>query len=182
MTILLRICDYLSDPKPLRRVARDVRPEEFTTDAFQQFVQDMAHTLYQRGGLGLAATQVDACAPDGEVWRLFVMRGPFEPDGDPDQWIAVVNPRIVAAVEPEWGVEGCLSFRAVGARLRAPTRLRGRHLNEDGRPTKLECSGTHARCYAHEEEHLRGRVILDRMSRHDREKFMREVAKQPRPS
>lgn len=172
MTIL-KVHDYLSDPAPLKRIAREVRDDEFGTDAFQQFVQDMAETLYHFKARGLAATQVDAAAPDGSVWRVFVMRSPQTES----HWIGVANPRIIGARSPMWEVEGCLSFRSFGARMRAPTVLVGEWRDETGLPVNAPLVGVHARCFAHECEHLEGKTMLDRMNHGERSKFLRSVGK-----
>ena len=53
---LLTILTY--PDKKLKEVADPVPKEEITTDAFEDFLQDMVHTMIQRRGIGLAATQV----------------------------------------------------------------------------------------------------------------------------
>lgn len=173
MTIL-RIHDHLTDAQPLRRVARDVREDEFTTDAFQQFVYDLKDTMCAYRGLGLAATQVDASAPDGTVWRVFVMGQ----DGLA-KMATFCNPKILEAFRPEWLNEGCLSFRSVPARLRLPTWLKLEAMSDDGVKHVGTVEGLGARVCAHETEHLDGRTMIDRMTHVEKARFLQRVRKAP---
>lgn len=172
MTIL-RIHDYLTDRKPLARVAREVRPEEFETDAFQVFLRDLKETLLAAGGAGLAATQVDASAPDGSVWSVFVM-------GLNIGVAAMVNPVITASSDEKWLPEGCLSFRSVRVTTKQATRVEYTAQNEDGRRYDATATEFEAMVFSHETAHLQGKTIVDRMTYAEKQKFLAKVAKAKR--
>lgn len=170
MTVL-RLHDYLTDLAPLRRVARAVRPDEFATDAFQQFVYDLKDTMCAYGGLGLAATQVDAAVPDGTVWRVFVMRQ------SPASYEigTFCNAEILSRDAARWAQEGCLSFRSVPWMARAAGSVMVRAQDEDGRAHAGTDSGFTARILAHEAEHLDGKTMVDRMAHVEKARFLQRV-------
>jgi peptide deformylase len=170
----LQVVDYVTNPKPLRRVARPVRLDEIGTDPYEQFVRDLLDTMRDHNGRGLAATQVDASAPDGTVWSMFAMR-----DVQADRWAVVLNPEVLTRENMVWENEACLSFRAVSALTRQPMRITGRCMGVDGSVVDVMADGREAAVFNHESEHLRGLTMLDRMKPGPRQKFLQAVARKP---
>jgi peptide deformylase len=172
----LAIVDYLSRPALLRRASRDVSEKEIYADEFCRFVVDLRDTLRAYGGIGLAATQVEPCAPDGRVWRVFVLQ-----DLASKKVSVVVNPRIVQQEGVEWAEDGCLSFRSVGAPCRYPTRVIAKAVDDDWSPLDLEVTGFEARAFKHETDHLSGILMVDQMKPDAKQKFLRRVARAALP-
>lgn len=172
MTVL-RVVDYLTEPALLRRRARPVRAEEVYDDRFCAFVRDLRETLAFHRAAGLAATQLDAAAPDGGVWDVFAMADPEKRGG---VWV-VLNCEVLCSEKLEWGDDGCLSFRNVPWKCRYPSVVHARGLDDDWRPLDLFCDGVEARVVAHEAEHLRGRLMLDQLAGKERDRFLARVAK-----
>lgn len=170
-----RIYDYLTEPKPLRRVARSVRADELGTEALEVFQNNLVDTMRDHNGLGLAATQVNATAPDGTVWALFAMRN------ESDRWAVIANPVIVSRSANEWANEGCLSFRSVPVLTCLPTRVEFTCMGLQGETVNLTATGLEARIIAHETEHLSGKVLIDRLRPSERQKFLAKVARIRRP-
>ena len=124
-------------------------------------VADMFETMYVAVGVGLAANQI------GVDLRVFVFDCPDAEGG----WHrgTVVNPVVVASsfpdsADPETDLEGCLSVPGE----RYPTR-RGAFatvtgFDVDGNPLTLHGTGTLARCFQHETDHLNGLLYLDRLT------------------
>ncbi|SLN30094.1 Peptide deformylase [Pseudoruegeria aquimaris] len=118
--------------------------------------QDMLETMYAAPGRGLAAPQV------GVLQRLFVMDVGWK-DGAATPMVCI-NPEIAAASEAQAeGEEGCLSIPGVTARVRRPTAITLRYLDETGNRREAALEGFAARCAQHELDHLDGLVTFDRL-------------------
>jgi peptide deformylase len=145
----------------LRRPATPVADPDAPEIA--RLVQDMAETMADAGGVGLAAPQVHVGA------RLIVFRVPQarrqegEPDA-PEGVTALVNPSFEPLDEEMvLGLEGCLSIPGLRGMVPRHARIRYRGLTPDGRPLERLAEGFHARVVQHEIDHLDGVLFLDRM-------------------
>jgi peptide deformylase len=134
-------------------------------EALQRQVARMAGLMDDALGVGLAAPQL------GISQRLLVYRvGPGAP------LIALVNPEIEwSSDDEELGEEGCLSIAGVNVDVDRAVHVRVRARDELGEPRVVEASGLEARVIQHEIDHLDGVLILDRTSRDQRRRAMREL-------
>jgi len=147
---LLPILEY-PDPR-LKTVAVPVTRFD---DRLRRLVADMAETMYEAPGVGLAATQVDVHE------RLLVI----DVSENKDQLRVFINPEIVRAsderVECE---EGCLSVPGVYDAVTRPARVRVKAQDEHGDTFELDCEGLLAVCVQHEMDHLLGKVFVEYLS------------------
>ncbi len=147
---LLPILEY-PDPR-LKTVAVPVTRFD---DRLRRLVADMAETMYEAPGVGLAATQVDVHE------RLLVI----DVSENKDQLRVFINPEIVRAsderVECE---EGCLSVPGVYDAVTRPAMVRVRAQDEHGDTFELDCEGLLAVCVQHEMDHLLGKVFVEYLS------------------
>jgi peptide deformylase len=124
----------------------------------------MIQLMHEAGGVGLAAPQV------GLSWRMFVAN----PSGGDDAAGAgedrvFVNPVLVNPSPQTAEVEeGCLSIPGVHVHVRRPMRITLRAHDLDGRPVELTSDELPARVWQHENDHLDGVLIIDRMTPMDR--------------
>jgi peptide deformylase len=134
-------------------------------DGLRSQVARMAGLMDDALGVGLAAPQL------GISQRLLVYRvGPDAPV------IALVNPEIEwSSDEQEEGEEGCLSIVGVNVDVDRPVHVRVSARDELGEPRVVEASGLEARVIQHEIDHLDGVLILDRTSRDQRRRAMRDL-------
>jgi peptide deformylase len=133
-------------------------------------VSRMAGLMDDALGVGLAAPQL------GISQRLLVYR--IGPDA---AVIALVNPEIEwSSDEQEPGEEGCLSIVGVNVDVDRPVHVRVRARDELGEARVVEASGLEARVIQHEIDHLDGTLILDRTSRDQRRRAMRELRERER--
>ena len=134
-------------------------------DSLRQQVRRMEAIMGAARGVGLAAPQL------GSSQRLLVYRvGPDAPV------IALANPELEwASDEREALDEGCLSIPGVSVDVERPVHVRVRALDEDGELRTVEASGLEARVIQHEMDHLDGVLILDRTSRDERKRALREL-------
>lgn len=167
------ILEVLHFPDPhLREVAEPVSKDE-VTDELRQLAADMAETMYDEPGIGLAATQV------GVAKRLIVMDVDWsEEDRNPR---VLLNPEIV---ETEGQViseqEGCLSVPDYKADVERHARVRVRARTLEWEEVEFEATGLEAFCFQHEIDHLEGTLFIDRISRLKRDLYVRRRKKQLR--
>ncbi len=117
----------------------------------QALVQDMFDTMYDAGGVGLAAQQI------GVSLRLFVM------DCDGVKLVAA-NPEIISAAGEQSGEEGCLSVGKVHAELKRADTAVLRAQDVIGKTFEREASGLAARCFLHETDHNDGILFIRHLS------------------
>ena len=131
-------------------------PVEFFGAELQALVDDMFATMYEAGGVGLAANQI------GVGLRVFVYDCP-DASGE-NQAGHVVNPVLTesrALAPPLTGPEGCLSVPGQQADVTRAGVATVTGVDASGRPVAVSGTGLLARCLQHEVDHLRGTVYVD---------------------
>ncbi len=125
----------------------------------QAVAQRMIELMFDYEGVGLAAPQI------GLPWRLFVTRDPnLENAG-----IAWINPSLeIIASEVVIAEEGCLSLPEIRCDVRRPLGIRISGWNEHGKQALQESEEFIARVWQHENDHLDGILLTDKMSAMDR--------------
>ena len=160
---LLQIIEY-PDPR-LRTVARPVTAFD---DRLRRLVADMAQTMYEAPGVGLAATQVDVHE------RIIVI----DVSESNDQLLVFINPEILWHSDTEVPyTEGCLSVPEQYAEVMRPDRIRARWQDENGKAYEEEIDGLLAVCIQHEMDHLNGVLFIDHLSRLKRDMVLKKLAK-----
>jgi peptide deformylase len=147
-------------------------PVDRFDDALRKQVSRMAGIMGDSLGVGLAAPQL------GISQRLLVYRvGPDAPV------IALANPELEWSSDDREGLdEGCLSIPGITVDVQRPVHVRVRARDEEGEPRLVEASGLEARVIQHEMDHLDGVLILDRTSRDERKRALRELREAERTS
>jgi peptide deformylase len=144
----------------LRAQCRTLAPEEIAAPEVQRLIDEMAASMDEYEGVGIAANQV------GEGLSLFLMglgQGhPRHPAGiEPS---VVFNPSVrFLGEEKAWDWEGCLSVPGMRGQVERWLRLELSGLDRQGRPFTRLYEGFPARVVQHECDHLLGKVYLDRM-------------------
>ena len=131
----------------LRKRARKV--EKFDR-RLGQLLSDMADTMYEADGVGLAAPQV------GILKRCVVI-------DVGEGLIELVNPEILTAEGEVVDVEGCLSVPGRRATVARPEKVRVHAQDRKGKHIEIEGEGLLARCLCHELDHLEGVLYVDKM-------------------
>ncbi|CAM3307093.1 MULTISPECIES: peptide deformylase [Saccharibacillus] len=131
----------------LRKKAKEVTK---ITPNVQKLMADMAETMYDAQGVGLAAPQV------GILKRVIVIDV-----GDEHGLIAMINPEIVEREGEQFGAEGCLSIPGLNGDVRRAQTVTVRGLDRDGQSLSVTGSGLLARALQHEIDHLDGILFTD---------------------
>jgi len=132
-----------------------------------QTIEQMFETMYDAGGVGLAAPQV------GLSKRFFVMdtrdeEGNFDPK-------VFINPCIIHVEGEQIGDEGCLSFPGLYQQIKREMRVIVRAQDEKGKEFEADLTELAARCVLHETDHCDGIVFTDRMTPLKREFAKRKI-------
>jgi peptide deformylase len=129
----------------------------------QQLVADLTDTMYDDGGVGMAAPQI------GVGLRVFVYD-----TGDAKGHL--VNPTYeVVGEEAQVGPEGCLSIPGVRYDTRRSLRVRASGVDVKGAAIEFAAGGLLARCVQHESDHLDGVLFIDRLDPAQRKEAMRTI-------
>ncbi|HQP96973.1 MAG TPA: peptide deformylase [bacterium] len=150
----LQIMTY---PAPvLRKNSRCIRK---FNESLQQLVKEMFETMYEGGGVGLAAPQV------GKSKKLIVI-DTLEPGGR----LALANPKILwTSKETEPFNEGCLSLPGLEGEIVRPKEVRVRAQRPgDGEIITITADGLLARVLQHEIDHLEGVLFIDYLNDEER--------------
>ena len=164
----MTIRPILTAPDPrLQAVSTDV---EAVTDEIRALIADMADSMYQAQGIGLAAIQI------GVPKRVLVI-DLDQKEGQKNP-VAYINPKITWASD-EMAVyeEGCLSVPEIWDDVERPARIRAEHLDQDGKTQTLEADGLLATCLQHEMDHLNGVLFIDHLSRLKKSMAIKKLTK-----
>lgn len=147
---LLPILRY---PDP--RLHKKAKPVAVVDDRIRKLVRDMADTMYEAPGVGLAATQVDVHE------RVIVI----DVSEQGNELRVLINPEITwKSEEKQTYEEGCLSVPGIYDEVERAARIRFKALDENGQPYEAEAEGLLAVCVQHEMDHLDGKVFVEYLS------------------
>lgn len=162
---LLPILRY-PDPRLHKRAA----PVQAVDDVIRKLVADMAETMYEAPGIGLAATQVN-------VHKRVVVIDVTE---DHSQLMAFINPEILEKSGEQVCEEGCLSVPGIYEKVTRAAEVRVAALNEKGERFELEADGLLAVCIQHEIDHLDGKVFVEHLSQLKQTRIKGKLVKRAR--
>ncbi len=162
---LLPILRY-PDPR-LKKIAAPVKEID---DGIRRLAQDMAETMYEAPGIGLAATQVNVHL------RVIVI----DISETHDQLLVLVNPELQESDGAQVCEEGCLSVPGIFDKVERAEHVVVRYLDLEGKAQTISADGLLAVCLQHEMNHLEGRVFVDHLSQLKQVRIKAKLAKQAR--
>jgi peptide deformylase len=163
----MAILNILRYPDPrLHKVAKPVT--EFG-DRLKTLVRDMADTMYDAPGVGLAASQIDVHE------QLLII----DVTETKDALQVFINPEITwASDDKQVYDEGCLSVPGIYDGVERPSQVRVKALDIDGKPFEIEADGLLAVCIQHEMDHLKGKVFVEYLSPLKRNRIKSKMLKE----
>jgi peptide deformylase len=163
---LLNILRY-----PDARLHKVAKPVAVFDERLKKLAADMAETMYDAPGVGLAATQVD-------VHEQLVVIDTSETH---DELRVFVNPEIVwSSEEKQVYDEGCLSVPGIYDGVERPARVKVRAFDVEGKAFEIEADGLLAVCIQHEIDHLKGKVFVEYLSPLKRNRIKTKLLKEER--
>ena len=166
----MALLEILVYPDP--RLRQRATPVAEVDDEIRRLVDDMAETMYQAPGIGLAAIQVNVPK------RVIVI----DISEDRRDLRVFINPEITHRLGEQQIEEGCLSVPGVYAPVSRSEEVTVRALDRNGDPFELTAHGLLAVCIQHEIDHLDGKVFVDRLSRLKQDRIRKRLSKQSRRS
>lgn len=152
------------DPR-LRTIAK---PVLVVDTSIQTLVDDMFETMYEAGGIGLAASQIDVHL------RVIVI----DLQDDTHAPLVLINPEFELLTDQlEEMQEGCLSVPGFYEPVTRPEHIRLHALDRNGTPFTLEATGLLAVCIQHECDHLNGKLFVDYLSNLKRARIRTKLVK-----
>jgi peptide deformylase len=154
---------------PHRVLLKKANPISEIDKKIWTLIDDMAETMYDGSGVGLAANQV------GELRRVILVD--TSPKDEPNELITLINPEIIMAEGSVAIEEGCLSCLDFRADIPRAEKIIVRALDKDGKPFELRAEGIQAIALQHEIDHLNGILIINHVSSLKRELYKRKLKK-----
>lgn len=142
----IRNLRYLDDPI-LRKKSREILE---INDRIKTLLEDMADTMYENEGVGLAAPQVGVLR---KVVTIDVGQG----------LLKLINPEIIYIEGENIDFEGCLSIPGESGKVKRPAMVKVKYMDEEGNQKIIEGTGLLARALCHEIDHLDGILFIDKM-------------------
>ncbi len=134
--------------KVLLKVSKEIKEVD---QKLLVLIEDMLDTMYEAGGVGLAAPQV------GILRRLIVI----DVSEEGNEPIILINPEIIAADGEQIGDEGCLSVPGKIGTVSRPDYVKVKAYDKNMKEFIAEGTGLLARAFCHEIDHLNGKLYVD---------------------
>ena len=135
----------------LRKKSRKVEEIDRRT---QILIDDMFDTMYDAGGVGLAAVQV------GVLKQVIVID-----TDEPGEKLVLINPEIIATEGENNSPEGCLSIPGKAGYVLRPDKVTVRAMDRDGNVYEKTGTGLLAKAFCHEIDHLNGIIFKEKVIR-----------------
>ena len=162
---ILKIYEY---PDPVLR-KKTVKVTAFDEE-LAKLIEDMADTMYDAPGIGLAAPQI------GKSIKLIVVDTTVQIDSGKEH-MSMVNPEIIAREGLQLDEEGCLSVPELTANVKRYKRITVSYQNQEGHSQELSTEGRFSVVLQHEIDHLNGILFLDHLSSLKRGLYKKKVKK-----
>jgi peptide deformylase len=165
----MAILNILRYPDP--RLHKVAKPVAAFDERLEKLVADMAETMYEAPGIGLAASQVD-------VHEQVVVIDITE---EKNALVAYINPEILwASDDKQVYDEGCLSVPGIYDGVERSSKVKVRAFDVKGQPFEVEAEGLLAVCIQHEMDHLKGKVFVEYLSPLKRNRIKTKLVKEER--
>jgi peptide deformylase len=135
------------------------RPVTQFDGRLHQLLDDMAETLSNENGVGLAAPQV------GILRRAVIVLETNVDDEQEEYIIELINPEIIESSGEQYGAEGCLSVPGEFGLVKRPYKVKVRAQDRYGEWFEVEGEGLTGRCFCHELDHLEGILFTEKCDR-----------------
>lgn len=152
---------------PDERLRKKAARVENVDSRVRQLIDDMLDTMYDAGGIGLAATQVDAHL------QILVIDTSEEKNAP----LCFVNPEILTQEGAFEYKEGCLSVPNFYEKITRPGHITVKALDREGVAFEMQASDLLATCIQHEMDHLDGKLFVDYLSSLKRQRIKAKLDK-----
>ncbi len=155
---------------PDTRLRQIAKPVTKFNDTLRTLTANMAETMYDAPGIGLAAVQVNV------LLRVVVI----DISEEKNDLLVLINPRIIQQQGSVINQEGCLSVPEIYADVERAEQVTISTQNLDGKAYTFETDELLAVCIQHEIDHLDGKIFVDYLSRMKQERIRKKLLKELR--
>lgn len=155
-------------PEPVLR--QETAAIETFDEDLKKLAEDMADTMYDAPGIGLAAPQI------GESVKLIVVDISVDRE-EHRQYMTMVNPKIVAQEGSQLDEEGCLSIPELTAKVKRFQKITVSYQDLEGKDLELTTENRFAVVLQHEIDHINGILFIDHLSSLKRNLYKKKVKK-----
>ena len=169
----MTVLKVLTYPDPFLKTV--VHPVVEFDQQLKKIADDMAETMYESNGIGLAATQV------GIDMQMVVIDVLHKKDDEVDyekKPLVMINPVIIEKTDKLFFEEGCLSVPDYRAEVERYGEIKVRYNQLDGSEITTEADGLFAICIQHELDHLKGILFIDKIPLLKRKMIQKKLKKQ----
>ncbi len=159
----MSIKEIITYPDPVLREKSE--PVEKIDKDIKQLIEDMTETMYASRGIGLAAIQI------GVLRRVILVNVG-------EGLVVLVNPKILEDEGETQMEEGCLCLPGVMVEVKRSEKVKVKGLNRKGEEIVIHAEGLLARALQHEIDHLKGVLIIDKISKIKRELVTSKLKKE----
>jgi len=138
---------------PADVLRKGAKPIEKIDDNIRQIAEKMIDIMLENNGIGLAGTQA------GVGLKIFVIAL----DGKRESARVYINPKVTPSGKMSRMEEGCLSVPGVQTKVRRYEKCRVEATDLEGNKIDEQAEGLYARCLQHENDHLNGVTIADKL-------------------
>jgi len=163
----MTIRKIITYPDPVLR--QKAEPITDFDDSLKQLAADLAETMYDAPGAGLAANQIGVCQ---QVVVIDVSKNKEE-----KKHLILVNPEIIEKEGCQLDEEGCLSVIDLTANVERYSKVLVRAQDLDGKTWEFTAEDFFARAIQHELDHLNGILFIDHLSALKRSLYKRRLKK-----
>ncbi|MGF7185709.1 peptide deformylase [Desulfitispora alkaliphila] len=150
----MAVYNILKSNDPLLR-EKSVKVNKINS-SITKLLDNMADTMYDAEGVGLAAPQI------GVSKRVIVV-------DVGEGLIELINPEIIKTDGQQNGIEGCLSVPGVQGEVVRPDTVEVEGVDRNGKKINIMGSGLLARALLHEIDHLNGVLFVDKADKINKE-------------
>lgn len=165
---ILRICKY---PEPVLRA--ETKAVTVFDEKLRTLTEDMAETMYDAPGIGIAAPQI------GESLKLVIVDiTPRDTENEVEnQYMVMANPVITVKENSQIDEEGCLSLPELVANVKRYKNVTVTYQDVEGKECEITAEDRFAVVLQHEIDHLNGILFLDHLSSLKRNLYKKKVKK-----
>jgi peptide deformylase len=154
---------------PEKRLRKKSQTVEKIDKKIQKLLDDLADTMYNAPGVGLAAPQI------GENVRVLVVD--ISTKEEENSLLELINPAITDSSGTQKSEEGCLSVPGFYGNITRKKKITVEAVNRDGEKIKFEAEEILSRVLQHEIDHLDGILFFDKMAKLKKELFIKKIDK-----
>ncbi len=142
---------------------KKAKPVQKITSEHREILSQMASSMYEDSGIGLAAPQIGLSS---QLIVIDIGQGLYK----------LINPKIVKREGFHAITEGCLSLPGICIKVKRSKRVWVKALDENGNPVEIEAKDLFACVLQHEIDHLKGKLIIDYASFLEKIRIKRKLA------